>query len=493
MLLSDHSSSASFSNNLDNNNNNKIGVLEAIAYCAGDIVGSGIFISPTSILLHTGSIGMSLCVWVAGAVVASCGALVYVELGTSIRKSGCDFAYLSHAKWHPIAAAFLWVSTSLTFPAIMAIQTLTFGEYFFDGLRPFWPSLEQSETMAFVLKRLIGYLAIFLICFINLFSLQKIAARFQVILTVLKLLVIALIILTGLYQIIFRGRTENFRDTFAGTKTEACEIVLALFASLFAYNGWDVLNFATEEIENPRRVLPIGALCGIGISAFVYVLVNIAYFSVMSADEFRHSQAVAALFAEKTLGHFSHAVPFLVAILLLGNLNSSIFASSRYLFAGAKNGIMPSALSTVHANSMSPRVAILYEVFALIVLSFICDLENLIGYMSYSLWLQKSCTMVALLYMRLRRGDFPLREDALRTPLVLPVLCLCMFVSLLLISAWAHPLSIAYTVAMLGVGLMLYYVFIFPQRTLPVFERINEKSVRFVQIVLNTVELSKED
>lgn len=59
--------------------------------------------------------------------------------------------------------------------------------------------------------------------------------------------------------------------------------------------GWDILNFATEEIENPRRVLPVAALCGIGISALVYVLINVAYFSVMTIDEFKQSQAVAVV------------------------------------------------------------------------------------------------------------------------------------------------------------------------------------------------------
>jgi hypothetical protein len=126
---------------------NKIGVYEAIAYCLGDIVGSGkplsfnclvlvgaakhygkiflffrlalgIFVSPTAILRHSGSVGtlsinlflfesfrekknlgLSLCIWVGGALIAVIGALVYVELGTCIRKSGCDFAYLSHVRW----------------------------------------------------------------------------------------------------------------------------------------------------------------------------------------------------------------------------------------------------------------------------------------------------------------------------------------------------------------------------------------------------------
>lgn len=60
---------------------------------------SGIFISPSSILHHTGSVGLSLVVWVGSALISLIGALVYVELGTSIRKSGNDFAYLFHVGW----------------------------------------------------------------------------------------------------------------------------------------------------------------------------------------------------------------------------------------------------------------------------------------------------------------------------------------------------------------------------------------------------------
>uniref|UniRef100_A0A183BVZ8 AA_permease_C domain-containing protein n=1 Tax=Globodera pallida TaxID=36090 RepID=A0A183BVZ8_GLOPA len=115
------------------------------------------------------------------------------------------------------------------------------------------------------------------------------------------------------------------------------------------------------------------------------------------------------------------------------------------------------------------------------------------NFRSYSLWLQKSFTVVALLYMRQHECDFPRRKDALRTPIVLPLLCLCFFVSMLVISARKNPFIIIYTVVMLAVGLILYYIFIFPQRTLPVFERINKKSVRLVQLLLNTVEFPKED
>ncbi|CAK5086997.1 unnamed protein product [Meloidogyne enterolobii] len=299
----------------------------------------------------------------------------------------------------------------------MAIQTLTFGEYLVDGLNSF---ISINFEYIGILKRLIGFMTIWLVCFMNLFSLKKIAGRFQVVLTIIKLLVIATIIFIGLYQLIFKNKTEEtFVNAFEGSKTEPGDFVLALYASLLAYNG---------------KVLPLAALCGIGISAVVYLLINIAYFSVLSIDEFLNTEAVAFKFAEKTMGDFSRIFPFLIAILLLGNLNSSIFASSRYVFAGAKNGIMPPVLSSVHEKSMSPRVAIIYEMFVLISLSFIGDLEHLIGYMSYSLWMQKSCTMVALLYMR-HKGTFKFQKNSIKTPIILPFICLCIFISMLIISA----------------------------------------------------------
>uniref|UniRef100_A0A1I7WZF9 AA_permease domain-containing protein n=1 Tax=Heterorhabditis bacteriophora TaxID=37862 RepID=A0A1I7WZF9_HETBA len=77
----------------------KMGLIGAISYIIGNIVGSGIFITPTSILKKTNSVGLSLIVWVAAALISMLGSFCYVELGTSIRLSGGDFAYMCFMKW----------------------------------------------------------------------------------------------------------------------------------------------------------------------------------------------------------------------------------------------------------------------------------------------------------------------------------------------------------------------------------------------------------
>lgn len=49
------------------------------------------------------------------------------------------------------------------------------------------------------------------------------------------------------------GHTSAFHNSFANSTKEVNEIVLGLYGGLFAYNGWDILNFGTEEVVNPRR------------------------------------------------------------------------------------------------------------------------------------------------------------------------------------------------------------------------------------------------
>ena len=72
-------------------------------------------------------------------------------------------------------------------------------------------------------------------------------------------------------------------------------IALAFYSGLWAYDGWNNLNYVTEEIINPRRNLPLSILIAIPMVTICYVLVNISYLLVMSPSEMLISDAVAVV------------------------------------------------------------------------------------------------------------------------------------------------------------------------------------------------------
>lgn len=104
-------------------------LLDGVTMIVGVMIGSGIFISPASVLVNSGSAGFSLIVWGIGGVIALSASLCYVELGTMIPKSGGDYTYIKEGFGGMPAFFFNFVYTFITRPSGAAIVVTTFGEY----------------------------------------------------------------------------------------------------------------------------------------------------------------------------------------------------------------------------------------------------------------------------------------------------------------------------------------------------------------------------
>ncbi|PIO64094.1 hypothetical protein TELCIR_14286, partial [Teladorsagia circumcincta] len=97
-------------------------------------------------------------------------------------------------------------------------------------------------------------------------------------------------------------------------------------------------------------------------------------------------------FAQNTLGNFSYAIPFMVALLLIGTLNSNLFCGSRFMHAAAREGHLPTCMSCRHEASNSPRAALLGQMICTVAMSFI-DIDTLINYVTFVMWSQKVVTV----------------------------------------------------------------------------------------------------
>ncbi|CAD6197462.1 unnamed protein product [Caenorhabditis auriculariae] len=479
----------------------KMGLIGAISYIIGNIVGSGIFITPKYILNEVHSVGMSLTIWLLSALIALLGSFCYVELGTSIRVSGGDFAYLCFMKWNSIAFMFMCISCTIIFPASLALQAQTFAEYVFRGA-----NVTLDPNSDYWAKKLLGFSLILLLMFMNNFSLKTLVQRFSIFASLAKIAATLTIIVSGFYLLIFKcfsliksqffikdvsARTENLKEPFKESVIAPGNLVTALFSGLFSYDGWDILNFGAEEIENPKRTMSLSILIGMTSIAALYIAVNLSYFVVLSTTQFSQSSAVAIDFAREALGSAAFVMPIMIAVLLIGSLNSTLFQASRCLQVVSRKGHLPSCISGLSPVSESPRVALFVHVSLALLVSFMGDMDQLITYVSFAQWSQRSFTMAALIWVRFRNQ--PLHPERLQLPIIFPIIFLIVCSGMVVTSIIENLKSSLIGLGVLTTGITLYWVFVW-ERGLPKFETyksiahdLNDGTTKFAQIVFNVM------
>lgn len=125
----------------------------------GGIIGSGIFISPREVIKDVQSYGMALVIWVLAGLIAMAGGLCYSELGTLIKKSSGEVAYIKQAYsfnsnkpnyivlGELLSFLFVWTTSLFVRPAGVAIVLLTFGEYITKAAQPYCDISNNSNRV----------------------------------------------------------------------------------------------------------------------------------------------------------------------------------------------------------------------------------------------------------------------------------------------------------------------------------------------------------
>ncbi|XP_059368785.1 b(0,+)-type amino acid transporter 1-like [Carassius carassius] len=427
-----------------------VGLVSGICLIVGTMIGSGIFVSPKAVLEGTGAVGPCLCVWAVCGVLATMGALCYAELGTMIMKSGGEYPYLMEGFGPVLAYLYSWTTIIVLKPSSFAIIALSCAEY---ASTPFYPGCTPPQ----VVTKCLAASCILIITVVNCLSV-KLAYRVQNFFTTAKLLIIVIIVVSGII-LLAQGNTQNLRDPFAGATTSFGAIGLAFYNGLWAYDGWNQLNFITEELKNPYRNLPLAIIIGIPLVTVCYILVNIAYFSVLTPIEFLQSPAVAVTFGDRVLYPLSWIVPLFVVFSTFGAANGSCFTAGRLTYVAGREGHMARIMSFISVKRYTPSPALIFNGFLSIIYIMPADINTLINYFSFAQWVFYGLTCLALIVMRFTRKDL---QRPVKVPIVIPVLVVIVSCYLVLAPIIDKPeWEYLYCTVFIVGGLLLYVPFIY--------------------------------
>ncbi|XP_063951515.1 Y+L amino acid transporter 2-like isoform X2 [Lytechinus pictus] len=457
-----------------------LGIFGCICHFVGLVVGTGIFISPTGVLRGAGgSVGLSFILWIACAIIQTCGALTMAELAVIMKKSGGDFTFILQA-WGPLVAFIrLWALETVIMPCGAAVAISTISNYL---LTPFF----QCEEVPVVSLKFLSVLFLLFVLAVNGIS-ARLASRLAGVLCVTKVVGLAIIIVTGMYNL-SKGYTSNFREPFSLASYDPALLPTGLLSGLWAYNGWSVVTTITEEVKSPARNIPLSIVISMSLITAVYLMTNVAYLTLLSPNEILASDAVAADYSIHSLGiRWSWMIWVFVAMSSLGSTNTSIYKSSRTRFSSAREGHLPEILSMVSISRNTPLPAILSCVIALIFLVE-DDIIVLVEYLGFIDVVFETVTIAIVPYYRWKYPDMP---RPYKVPLVIAFVYMAALLFIASMSLYANPLRNCIALILAFVAIPVYYAMVHPKYKLKRIRPYSVKITRFLQKLFRCVRQEK--
>ncbi|KAI9778360.1 MAG: hypothetical protein M1839_008147 [Geoglossum umbratile] len=333
--------------------------LNGLSLVVGIIIGSGIFASPSQVNSNAGSPGASLIVWVVAGILTWTGAASYAELGGAIPLNGGAQVYLAKIFGELTGFLYTWCAVFVLKPGGAAIICIIFGEYIVNAIASSTSSKWESQDLpgAF-LNKAVALTGLVLVTLLNCLS-TKLGTRMGDFFMFFKFIALLGVAVTGVVVAATGftwkgGANHEWKDKgwFEGTSKDVSSWAVAMYGGLWAYDGWDNVNFVTGEMRNPSRDLPLVIHTAMPLVIISYVLANIAYFFVLPSAVIAASNTVAVQFGRKVFGPVGALVlAIAVAASCFGALNAATFTSGRLVYAAGKEGYLPSIFSRVGIRS----------------------------------------------------------------------------------------------------------------------------------------------
>ncbi len=299
-----------------------LGLFDAVALIVGIVIGAGIFSFPSLVAANTAGTGTFILVWVLGGFVSLVGALCYAELASTFPSAGGDYHFLRRAFGDKLSFLFAWARMSVIQTGSVAILAFIFGDYatqFYD-LGTYSPMMYAGGVIV-------------VLTVINIIGIQF-GAGIQKVLTTLQITGILTIIAAGFFFAPEAGSAVAAAAGADNSTTGITTLGLAMVFVLLTFGGWNEAAYISSEMRRGSKQIATALILGIFVITTLYVLVNMAFVSVLGMGGVAASSAVASDVMRVTWGEgAAWVIGLIVAVAALTSANATIFTGARTNYA----------------------------------------------------------------------------------------------------------------------------------------------------------------
>lgn len=415
-----------------------LGASQATAIVVGTIIGSGIFLVPTEMMRDTGSSALVYLAWITGGLLSLFGAMTYAELGAMLPYAGGEYVYLRGAYGDTTAFLYMWTWFAVAKPA--SIAAVTSGLARTLGVFPTFHFLATPvPALHFLLwSQVFAIVVTWLITGLNYLGIKK-AGDFQLVFTILKGILI--LIVAAFCFASASGSFSNFTTSLHHATGGFNGFMLALIATLWAYDGWNDLTMVAGEVRRPERSLPIALIGGLFIVGVLFMATNAAIQYVLSASSIAATEqpAVAALSVvagPRGAGFVAAAM----ALSIFVALNGTVMSGARIPFAAARDRLFFRQFAHIHPRFQSPSTSLIVQaLLSTVLLLFLSQFQQHFELAIFAEWLFYMLTATTIFFYRRRKPDLPRPYRVWGYPVLPAIFVFC--AAAVLISSYAGNLE----------------------------------------------------
>jgi APA family basic amino acid/polyamine antiporter len=448
-----------------------LGPAPAFSIVVGSVLATGIFIQTRGVVCNVSTPSMSLAVWVSAGLLSLAGALTYAELAAMMPRAGGEYVFLREAYGPLWGFLYGWMRFFIANSGGQAALVVAFTIFLNV-------STGGSLDVSFFSTEVFGYpirfgslqlIALGVVAVTTLINCATVSAngRMAAVIAVAK---ITLVLSIAAFVLLFaKGDWGHLTMTNTGGLCEGSGQAagsnfygfgMAALAALWAYNGWYSLTLVAGEVRDPGRSIPLALVGGMATVIVLYVLINLAYFYVMTPTEIANVPANSSVATEAARKLFGSAGQRAVAALLVassfGALHTGILTNARLPYAMAGDGLFFESYARLSPRSRVPIKALLMQAQWTSVLTVAASLTALTDYVMFGTWIFFGLGGAAIFVLRRKMPD---AERPFRTwgyPLV-PAAFVLGTALLLVNTLIARPRQSLISLGLLAVGVPSYW------------------------------------